>query len=245
MDDQVHWVTCSSAELPEHDEWLGAAEREHLATLRFPKRRNDWRLGRWTAKQAVQRALGAPAADGAAACTPPGADDDAETADGMDRIQIVAADDGAPEAVLSPAAGRFAIALSISHSAGRGFAAASTSPMALGCDVEHIEPRTEAFIADFFAAEELPRLDDLSRTLHRDLAATLIWSAKESALKALRTGLRADTRSVVVEVDVPRGELSVTSADAEMRGWWWVDGGFVHTLVKQARAGRGDARGGG
>jgi len=81
--------------------------------------------------------------------------------------------------------------------------------------------------------------------LHRDLAATLIWSAKESALKALRTGLRADTRSVVVEVDVPRGELSVTSADAEMRGWWWVDGGFVHTLVKQARAGRGDARGGG
>jgi 4'-phosphopantetheinyl transferase len=231
MDDWVYWATCSSGDLPEDDEWLGAAEREQLATLRFPKRRHDWRLGRWTAKQAVRRAL--------AGSGPRGPARKSGAAPDMDGIQIIAAADGAPEPWLPAFAGPAdGVALSLSHSGDRGFAAASATPMALGCDVEHIEPRTEAFIADFFAVEELPGLSDLGRTFHRDLAATLIWSAKESALKALRTGLREDTRSVVVHVDVSRGELSVASANGELRGWWWVDEGFVHTLVSDSRQGR-------
>lgn len=246
MNDRVYWATCSFGELPEHDEWLGSMEREKLATLRFPKRRHDWRLGRWIAKQAVRCALESKVGQGP--------DRQARAASGMDGIQILAADDGAPEPWLpeegaGPVEG---VVLSLSHSADRGFAAASTTPMALGCDVERIEPRSEAFIADFFATEELPELRDLSRMIHRDLAATLIWSAKESALKALRTGLRDDTRSVVVHVDISRGELSVRSARGEMRGWWWVDEGFVHTLVsdsrrvrvRQARAGAGASEAG-
>jgi 4'-phosphopantetheinyl transferase len=228
MDDPVYWATCSSGDLPEHDAWLGSMEREQLATLRFPKRRHDWRLGRWTAKRAVLSALRALGSHDVAAL------DIAVPA--MDDVQILAAADGAPEPLLNATeAGSHDVVLSLSHSADRGFAAASATPMALGCDVERIEPRSEAFIADFFAADELPGLNDLSQRFHRDLAATLIWSAKESALKALRTGLRDDTRSVVVDVDVSRGELSVLSAIGELKGWWWTDEGFVHTLVSDCK----------
>lgn len=222
MGDRVYWATCSFQDLPQHDEWLGSAERAQLAKLRFPKRRHDWRLGRWTAKRAVCYALDAAGA-------PPGSDP-VGFARHLDGIQILAAADGAPEPRLAPAdAGD--MVLSLSHSGDRGFAAASPSTMALGCDVEWIEPRSEAFIADVFAPEELPGLSHLSCLFHRDLAATLIWSAKESALKALRTGLRQDTRSIIVDVDVVRSRLSVLSAEGLMHGWWWVDEGFVHTLV--------------
>jgi 4'-phosphopantetheinyl transferase len=72
--------------------------------------------------------------------------------------------------------------------------------VALGCDLEIIEPRSESFTADYFTAEEQElvaraRADDRSRLL------ALLWSGKESALKALREGLRLDTRSVVVSLD--------------------------------------------
>lgn len=228
MSDCVYWATCSFQDLPEHDEWLGSEERAQLATLRFPKRRHDWRLGRWTAKRVVSSALEAAGAWHVGSPI--------DSARRMDAIQIVAAPDGAPEPKLTPATGD--IVLSLSHSGDRGFAAASPTRMALGCDVERIEPRSEAFIADVFALEELPALSYLSRMFHRDLAATLVWSAKESALKALRTGLREDTRSVVVDVDISRGGLSVRSAKGQMHGWWWVDEGFVHTLVSDCRRGR-------
>jgi len=237
MSEAVYWMACSFEDLPDHDHWLGGDERAHLAALHVPKRRHDWRLGRWTAKQAVSRAL-----------DPAGCAEECANPAAMDWIQIIAADDGAPEPWLTwprnppggrrrwPAsewpAGRPDVNLSLSHSGDRGFATASSSRLALGCDVERVEPRSETFIADFLAAEELPGLNRLSRIFHRDLAATLFWSAKESALKVLRTGLRDDTRSVLVDVDTQNGELVAVSGKREMRGWWWVDEGFVHTVLQ-------------
>ena len=38
--------------------WLSAAEIDQMTGLRFPKRRREWRLGRWTAKHAVAACLG-------------------------------------------------------------------------------------------------------------------------------------------------------------------------------------------
>ena len=68
--------------------------------------------------------------------------------------------------------------------------------------------------------------------------ATLIWSAKESALKARRTGLRADTRAVEVRLagDRPGGRaglLSIRCLEPEerLRGCWWVADGYVFTIV--------------
>jgi len=70
----------------------------------------------------------------------------------------------------------------------------------------------------------------------RDVAANLIWSAKESTLKVLRTGLRRDTRSVEVAVGAPAaggwGRLSVRSTEGgRFAGWWRHDGRFVLTVV--------------
>ena len=50
---EVYWLEQSAADVPAEDEWLSESERTVLAGLRFPKRRADWRLGRWTAKCAA------------------------------------------------------------------------------------------------------------------------------------------------------------------------------------------------
>jgi len=67
----------------------------------------------------------------------------------------------------------------------------------LGCDVEWIAPRSHEFVTDYFKR---------GRTIHdrrrfRSPAALVLnalMERKESALKSLGVGLRADTRSVVV-----------------------------------------------
>ena len=67
---------------------------------------------------------------------------------------------------------------------------------------------------------------------------TLLWSAKESALKALHEGLRLDTRSIVVQLageEEPPSRwknLRVRSHSGNtFRGWWRTEGNFVETVV--------------
>jgi 4'-phosphopantetheinyl transferase len=68
---------------------------------------------------------------------------------------------------------------------------------------------------------------------------TAIWSAKESALKALRLGLNVDTRRVECHI-APSGSgawAAITlSCDPileapPLRGWWRVSEGYVLTLA--------------
>jgi len=73
--------------------------------------------------------------------------------------------------------------------------------------------------------------------LLRDSLVTKIWSAKESTLKALRTGLQADTRSVEVidDGDCAGGGWGIARtvvADArEFNCLWRLDGQFVLSIV--------------
>ena len=66
---------------------------------------------------------------------------------------------------------------------------------------------------------------------------TMLWSAKESALKALQEGLRRDTRSVVVKpATLSCGEawssIEVHSIEGEcFHGWWRERDGGVQTVV--------------
>jgi hypothetical protein len=62
-----------------------------------------------------------------------------------------------------------------------------------------VEARSEGFIADYLSADEQALVARTSPA-ERSALVTLFWSAKESALKALRTGLRLDTRCVTVEL---------------------------------------------
>jgi 4'-phosphopantetheinyl transferase len=210
----IHWLTQTSRDPPVGEEWLTAGEQATLARLHVAKRRRDWLLGRWTAKRALVAYLGC---------------------DGLGRLEVRAADSGAPEVFLD---GRAApLTLSLSHAAGCGLCAVTTRGVALGCDLERIEARDRAFVTDYFTDDE-QRSIATAPAADRACIVTLLWSAKESALKALREGLRFDTRSVAATLVGDSAfdswcPLSVCHGDSGriFRGWWRRDGGCVMTIV--------------
>lgn len=172
----IFWLEQSASDVPLGDQWLSGNERARFARLHIPKRRADWRLGRWTAKCAVSAYWNLPRDHEALAA-----------------IELRPALSGAPELFLN---GRPApVALSLSHSRAAGFCIIAPDGVEVGCDLETIEQRSPAFLADYFTDEER---DLVGRTTgaDRDRTVTLLWSAKESTLKALRCGLRSDTRAV-------------------------------------------------
>jgi 4'-phosphopantetheinyl transferase len=172
----IAWFEQVSADAPVENDWLSAAEQDQLAAFKIAKRRNDWRLGRWTAKLAIAHTLSLPHSE-------------------LASIEIRPAPGGAPHACLRNAL--LPLAISISHRDGRAICAISESGAAIGCDLEVIEPRTDAFIADYLTESEQALVNSLPAD-QRFAAVAILWSAKESALKALGEGLRMDTRSVMV-----------------------------------------------
>jgi 4'-phosphopantetheinyl transferase len=108
----------------------------------------------------------------------------------------------------------------------------------VGCDLETIEPRSPAFLADYFTDEERDLAGRMAGA-DRDRVVTLLWSAKESALKALGCGLRADTRVVSA---APAGflqtrdeqwhRLSVAHSGGRIFcGWWRSSRDLIRTVV--------------
>lgn len=232
---QVCFLEQDQADVPNGDAWLSIGEAARLQKLKVPKRRADWRLGRWTAKRAValylHRALDVRS---------------------LAEIEVSALPSGAPCALL---AGKpVSVAISLSHSAGKAICAITHSHAVLGCDLEQIEPRSSAFVADYLTAEEQLRVSQASDA-ERDLLVTLFWSAKESTLKALGVGLRADTRSATVSLADPAlpsahehwepqpialagvqparwDRLLVrTSGGEELHGWWTRQDHAVETFI--------------
>jgi 4'-phosphopantetheinyl transferase len=195
-----------TAEIPPGEAWLGPHELEVVETLRFPKRRADWRLGHYAAKRAAAAWLGWPT-------------DPANLA----RLEVLAEETGAPQ--LHGHDGTMP-ALSLSHRAGWALAAVAPPDVALGCDLELIQARSAAFVADYLTPNE-QALVAAADVWDRAHWTTLVWCAKECALKALREGLRLDTRSV--EIMVARGQIErgwypvgarVVSDGRTFEGWW-------------------------
>jgi 4'-phosphopantetheinyl transferase len=174
----IYWLEQAEADVPGHDEWLSRSEVLHLSRLRVPKRRADWRLGRWTAKHAVAVHLQSPENDAF-----------------LRGIEILAAPSGAPQVQLRN--GAAAPSISLTHRAGVAACVVTPSDDALGCDLELIESHGDAFVADYFTTEE-QRMVAATTAAERNKLETTLWSAKESALKALRLGLRVDTRCVAI-----------------------------------------------
>jgi 4'-phosphopantetheinyl transferase len=232
----VYWLEQSEADLPAENDWLSASEMLRLDGLRFARRHDDWRLGRWTAKQAVAAYLDLP-----------------RHLSDLAGIEIRPAPSGAPEVYIANQAAE--VAISLSHRAGVAACAVTLSGAELGCDLEIIEPRSDAFIADYFAPEEQALIARTS-AVQRSLLLALLWSAKESALKALRTGLRLDTRSVIVRLAAPplhddatRESAGFQSCDLScwqplnavcdggqiFQGWWQNTGDLLRTMVASPR----------
>lgn len=220
---ELYWLEQSATDVPALDNWLSASEQLRLVEMKVPKRRDDWRLGRWTSKLAVAGYLGLSR----------------EPVE-LSEIEIRPQASGAPEAFVKGKPAR--ISLSLSHRDGIGICAVAPGGVALGCDLEFVERRSDAFVADYFTAEEQETISGSPAAL-RDLLVTVLWSAKESALKALRAGLRLDTRSVSATLhsgflSAPHlatmgtwSPLSVAYADQVFPGWWTCVDGFVRTTV--------------
>ena len=107
-------------------------------------------------------------------------------------------------------------------------------------DLEAVEPRSKRFVEDFFTARERAWVERTPYPLH-DRHVALTWSAKESALKLLRVGLRRDTRRVEVDIEDPESaeegwhRLSVTVApeSRSLTGRWRQDEEVVLTVVSE------------
>jgi 4'-phosphopantetheinyl transferase len=240
----IHWLLQSLDSCPEiaggnaPAGLLGEEEHQRLSTLKVEKRRRDWLLGRWTAKHLVQGYLSAT--QGMAPL--------------LDEIQIANEEDGSPYCLLrgshNGTAQRLQVSLSISHSHGHAFCALCedvSSDWNLGCDIEWIERREQNFVSDFFTAHEIR--DVMGTPVEqRDCRVTAIWSAKESVLKSLRTGLRIDTRRITCRFEPddlmppawsPLTILMDSGLVEQFPGawyaWWQVQDGFVLTMALRGK----------
>lgn len=215
----VYWLEQADADVPEFDGWMCKQELARLSQLPIPKRRRDWRLGRWTAKLAF-------------ACLSDWSSDFERLA----RIEVRAAKSGAPELFVDHVP--VPLAISISHRNGLSACAITRSSVALGCDLEWIEPHGAPFVADYFTRSEQNFIQENGEA-NRNLLITLLWSAKESALKALHEGLRLDTRSVEITLRENSKKLrpiwnllAVRNQNgAAYSGWWQSNANFVRTII--------------
>ena len=230
----IHWLTQShetmprTAVSPHKSTFLSDSEADRLATLTTEKRRRDWLLGRWTAKRLLQTVIW----------------ETSHTTVPLDLITVANNADGVPTIAsqLPLVDGQYSI--SLSHSHGQAFVTAVAKPnWPIGCDIEKVAPRGEAFIDDYFTETEALLVRQVAGA-QRDLLTTAVWSAKESVLKALHLGLSVDTRAVACLIDpVERPSDSwmpfkvwcdngrLPHPAPHFSGWWRVMDGFVLTLV--------------
>ena len=124
--------------------------------------------------------------------------------------------------------------------------AMAMSSVKIGCDLEMSEPRSDAFVADYFTFEEQTLIAHASAA-DRPRVLALLWSAKESALKALHEGLRLDSRSMIVipcalsfdskgwsqlRVRHTGGRYTgAYRAEEVFHGWWQHADNMVRTVV--------------
>ncbi len=212
---RISFLIQTQAQVPQNDDWLSEAEKVVSRGFRVPKRRNDWLLGRWTAKGAIM------------ACQE-------KAYPVISSLEIRAAQDGAPEPYYQGAPAP--VSISLSHSKDRALCAVALEGGNIGCDLEWIEARETNFAEDYFTQEEISFV--LQGTVGRETAETLIWSAKETVLKILRRGLTRDTRSVLIRPDLTEPGDSWNKWTGQclessrlFHGWWRAAEGFIYTIA--------------
>jgi 4'-phosphopantetheinyl transferase len=150
----------------------------------------------------------------------------------LSRIEVGYVSGGAPVVRLDGSPVGFGISLT-----DRAGWAACVVGSGVGCDLELVEPHSAAFMRDFLTGAEQRFVASRPDTVARQVAANVVWSAKESALKMLHTGPRRHARGVEVRVaTVAAGwgwcPLVVRVAGHGVYpGWWRHDGAFVLTVV--------------
>ena len=137
-------------------------------------------MGRWTAKQLLQAVIRL---------------ENDQTVP-LAAMSILAGEDGAPQVYFDSQFAEYnsQFTISISHSHNTAFCAVVKRPnWPLGADLEWIEPTITALCCRLLYSDEQAFLEQVPAEL-LDMQVTALWSAKEAALKAVRQGLRFDTR---------------------------------------------------
>ncbi|MGV1029061.1 MAG: 4'-phosphopantetheinyl transferase family protein [Dermatophilaceae bacterium] len=216
------------AAIPSGTDWLSDRELVRLARLRFTKPRTEYLLRRWSAKRAVATVVDRPLDPASARA-----------------IELLNHPSGAPYVLVDGAPA--GVDVSLTDRAGCAVVLVgepgSFHTGTLGVDLELVEPRSAGFVSDFLTSAEQGYVRSCGHQGQPawDVAANLLWSAKEAVLKVQRVGLRADTRTVEVAVDHdvrPDGwaALRATGADGTAYpGWWRRDGHFLLTIAYRER----------
>ncbi|MDX1414467.1 MAG: 4'-phosphopantetheinyl transferase superfamily protein [Candidatus Promineifilaceae bacterium] len=232
----IDWLITKAADHPEllrgvpPAGMLSADEAVVFGSLKVTKRRQDWLLGRWTVKQLLQEAIRKESGQ----AVPHAA------------MSILAAKDGAPTVQFAADYARYEsrFTISISHSHKTAFCAVLQKPdWPMGVDLEWIEKRPAQFAEQFFTEKERAFLKQTPAYL-TDVQITALWSGKEAALKAVRHGLRLDTRCVechfgIVE-QAPRewtrfhiqwDQQAADKSLPRLQGWWQAADDYVLTMA--------------
>lgn len=179
-DSPVFWSLRSFDSIPEDLDWLSLPELNRYQQLRFPKRQNEWLLGRWAAKYLLGNLL---------------MDLDSNP---FSELSIHNEDSGAPYAIWNDQ--RVEGSLSISHRGDCAIAAFCFDPeLSIGIDLEEIESKSRGFVEDYFTEPEVRMVLAFSDE-EQALAASLLWSGREAIVKALQIGLRIDTRQFALDL---------------------------------------------
>lgn len=236
----MRWLARGETSIPTGTDWLHEREAARAAGMRFAKRRTEYLLRRYAGKAAVAAVLGMGEEE-------------------LHRIAVLNHPTGAPYVQVDGADLR----LDVSLTDRAGWAAALVAPdlELAGVDLEIAESRSPGFVRDYFTAAEQAFIGSQSEPGEAAAAANLMWSAKEAALKVLRFGLQADTRTIEIVLadfgeDASEGPGSwhpLTARRARelppvppqyahlvtdpatlplvMPGWWRRDGMFLLTVV--------------
>jgi 4'-phosphopantetheinyl transferase len=205
-----------SGEAERMSEWASGREVAICQRLATPKRRQDWLLGRLTAKELLQKYFldqggYVPFRDIEILNEPGG------------RPYFQVAGEGLDKGLLT---------LSISHSQRTAVCAISQVEAGenMGVDLEYIAPRPPLFVDTFMAQAEIEQLAGYTGTRYWQ-AVTAMWSLKEAFLKACGEGLRVDTRKVVVSLTPPPWifwQMQTIRSDlGEATAWMRCEGEFV------------------
>jgi len=215
---RIYWLTQNISNLPKNDVWLTPAEFGQLSKFKILRRKFDWKLGRWTAKTGIIEYL-----------------KKTSHTRRYPEIEIRPAADGAPEAYIGNRIASFTI--SLSHRSGTALCTIDPDGLCIGCDIEKVERRSAAFIEDYFTINEKDwTLGGSDKD--RIIFSNVIWSAKESALKMLREGLRLDTRLVEIQIknheaggDWETFRVNYKKGNRTFYGCWKMIADLVITIV--------------
>jgi 4'-phosphopantetheinyl transferase len=170
---------------------LTEAELRHFYGYTNPRRRRDWLLGRWTAKQLVRRSLSHSAGF-------PPALQSFTIAQHSSGVPYIACSASAPAGCDLPV--HPPLSLSISHSYDYALCAVAqgrTEPPRLGVDLEVVQRRTSHLVLTQGAltADEARGLGHAPVML-QTLMVVATWSAKQAVMKLAQLGASAEPQQV-------------------------------------------------